>query len=513
MASQCLVVLFLAAWVSHRGKGPVSNRARGIRSRCFSEKLIFRSRGVGMKAAMRKAGNTKTSRRRFRREIHGRDNTVQSPLNISSDSLREPERVLKGDPLKAEILSQALWLQYKHGFPHTPTGFSAVTQGFHPYPAGLQPKSANILLDLLPGDTLYDPFMGGGTTLVEGMRKGYECFGTDISPLAVFVSSYHTWYTNKTERENLQNVAEKVLANALQHPYPNGLNTLRDSIRNTTAPRRYLGALWFILSATLSRKPRSGWKEKEETLVERFQRSCEEYITRLSSLAEAAIDSGKSAEVLRSDARHPSVFPSPDYQFDAILTSPPYPAVYDYLSVAREMRAKIGGGALMSEDNDARSGDGIRAVWPLEWREGELGARKTYRKTASEEGYEAQWITDQEAWMLASVKKRLKVGGRCVVIIGDSDARWIDTLISTTEAAQVVGLSVEASASIHLNPDEKNPRRTEHAILLYHQSKEVPKADDEDVLAIRNAQKDRRNKRMEFDKRRRSLGFKSWISS
>ena len=42
-----------------------------------------------------------------------------------------------------------------------------VTHGFHTYPAGLNPDAARDLLALFPGDSLHDPFCGGGTVLVE----------------------------------------------------------------------------------------------------------------------------------------------------------------------------------------------------------------------------------------------------------------------------------------------------------------------------------------------------------
>jgi len=45
-----------------------------------------------------------------------------------------------------------------------------VTQGFHPYPGRLHPDLPKILLKQFPeGSTVFDPFMGGGTVLLEGL--------------------------------------------------------------------------------------------------------------------------------------------------------------------------------------------------------------------------------------------------------------------------------------------------------------------------------------------------------
>ena len=72
----------------------------------------------------------------------------------------------EGDPELSDILADALALQWRFGFPSTPAGFDKLTHGQHPYPAGMQPATAAILLRCLPGRVLLDPFMGGGTTVI-----------------------------------------------------------------------------------------------------------------------------------------------------------------------------------------------------------------------------------------------------------------------------------------------------------------------------------------------------------
>src|SRR5262249_53908416 len=41
---------------------------------------------------------------------------------------------------------------------------------------------------LASGQRLLDPFVGSGTTLVEGVRLGARCSGVDVSPLAVWLA-------------------------------------------------------------------------------------------------------------------------------------------------------------------------------------------------------------------------------------------------------------------------------------------------------------------------------------
>ncbi|MEH3103458.1 MAG: DNA methyltransferase [Sphingomonas phyllosphaerae] len=62
------------------------------------------------------------------------------------------------------------------------------------YPAKFHPPIARKLIDLVssPGETVLDPFCGSGTLLVEAVAAGRSAIGTDVDPLAVFVSRAKT---------------------------------------------------------------------------------------------------------------------------------------------------------------------------------------------------------------------------------------------------------------------------------------------------------------------------------
>ena len=57
---------------------------------------------------------------------------------------------------------------------------------YHDYPATMIPKLPDLFLNVISKFTevksLYDPFMGSGTTLVEGIRHGINSTGIDLSP-------------------------------------------------------------------------------------------------------------------------------------------------------------------------------------------------------------------------------------------------------------------------------------------------------------------------------------------
>ena len=56
---------------------------------------------------------------------------------------------------------------------------TGLTHNFYRYPARFSPEFArSVLVEFTePGDHIYDPFMGGGTTLVEAAALGKKCLG------------------------------------------------------------------------------------------------------------------------------------------------------------------------------------------------------------------------------------------------------------------------------------------------------------------------------------------------
>ena len=65
-----------------------------------------------------------------------------------------------------------------------------LTHDFYRYPARFPPQFTRAVIKAFtaPGDLVLDPFMGGGTTIVEAKALGRHAIGTDISKLATFVS-------------------------------------------------------------------------------------------------------------------------------------------------------------------------------------------------------------------------------------------------------------------------------------------------------------------------------------
>lgn len=89
---------------------------------------------------------------------------------------------------------------------------SGLTHNFYKYPARFSPKFVRAVIEHFsePGDLVLDPFMGGGTTIVEALALGRNAIGTDISSLAVFVAEVKTTLLDDTELDAIDRWALSV---------------------------------------------------------------------------------------------------------------------------------------------------------------------------------------------------------------------------------------------------------------------------------------------------------------
>lgn len=81
-----------------------------------------------------------------------------------------------------------------------------LTHQHYKYPARFSPAfvAATIEAFSAPGDLVLDPYMGGGTTIVEALAAGRRAVGCDLNSLAVFVSEAKTIVVTDDEAEALR---------------------------------------------------------------------------------------------------------------------------------------------------------------------------------------------------------------------------------------------------------------------------------------------------------------------
>ena len=102
-----------------------------------------------------------------------------------------------------------------------------LTHGLYKYPARFSPIFVRQTIETFTkqGDVVLDPFVGGGTTLVEARLAGRHAYGADISSLAVFLSktkmvplfeadfaTVNRWFRSAVKRMNIHRASKRMLA-------------------------------------------------------------------------------------------------------------------------------------------------------------------------------------------------------------------------------------------------------------------------------------------------------------
>ncbi|MGB9123537.1 MAG: DNA methyltransferase, partial [Candidatus Angelobacter sp.] len=79
---------------------------------------------------------------------------------------------------------------------------SGHTHDYYRYPARFSPEFVRSVITSFShrGDTVIDPFMGGGTTAVEALAAGRNFIGSDLNPLATFITKVKTTPLTRRDR-------------------------------------------------------------------------------------------------------------------------------------------------------------------------------------------------------------------------------------------------------------------------------------------------------------------------
>lgn len=118
-------------------------------------------------------------------------------MSRTRSNARAVERIMPSSAALADLRGAALSKTYVSlGSRRTKTPHE-----FYRYPARFPPAFARaaILAFTRPGDLVLDPFVGGGTTLVEAMATGRAGIGSDLNQLATFITSVKTTALNEVE--------------------------------------------------------------------------------------------------------------------------------------------------------------------------------------------------------------------------------------------------------------------------------------------------------------------------
>ena len=382
-----------------------------------------------------------------------------------------------GDATGADALRAALDVDA------TETAQLADVHGFHSYPARMHPETASRLIAALsaPGDTVLDPFCGSGTVLVEARRAGRRGLGYDVNPLSRELCWLKTLAPDDAWLAGLTQEAARVAAHADERRKRKAgatqrygdvdrqqfaahvlleLDGLRDGIQNSQ-DAELRRALFLIFSALLTKVSKRGGDSNAHTTEKRvapgfpsrfFVKKADELCRQLSEYRQSLPERAPPAACTLGDARK---LPGLAQRSVAlVVTSPPYPGVYDYLQHHDDRLRWLG-------------------LSTREFEELEIGSR---RELAGESFGPAlaRWERDLGA-TLAALARGLSGTGRIVLLIADSTlagkplfAERVVAKAAPTAGLQLLSRASQARPHFHGGSRDAfadKPRR-EHLLLL-----------------------------------------------
>lgn len=329
--------------------------------------------------------------------------------------------------------------------------------GFHAYPARLHPITAQRLVAGLtrPGDCVLDPFCGSATVLVEAQLQGRRAIGLDANPLAIMLASFKLRRSRSDERDRLLMDSKRVAEAAEMRRqsragpsrrYPASeacqfdphvlleLDGLHLGISKLIDPFCKTG-LFLVLSAIVNKVSRrtsdtvSGLSQRRLAsgfVIDFFRRKAQELTRCQAEFSERLpANSAHDIDIRLGDAQQ---LPFPNESANAIISSPPYAGVYDYVEHHRLRMRWLG-------------------LSPNHLEQHEIGARRHAR--AGDAKSFRRIYNSQLRRCLSEMRRVLTPNGTIALVVADSvlggKAWYADEEVDAL--ARAIGLNMAAGAS------------------------------------------------------------------
>ena len=297
----------------------------------------------------------------------------------------------------------------------------------HWHPCRFPSQIPAVSISRLTGSTerVLDPFMGSGTTLIEAQRLGRSSVGVDINPVACMMVRSKTLpiaaeaLSQFADRARLRLIAEWDRIPLGELPYqvqsekwytPSTIRDLRKIWHLINLDEYKSELLYGVFSAILlpSCRETRHWgyicdntnpkTQKEVDVRDLFLNTLSKYIKAYAERDRSLSGKIASAEIIQGDSAS-ALSNLPDNYCSAMVTSPPYYGVADYVKAQR-----------------------LSMEWfslPIEpFRRGEIGARsKRHRRNSAESYLEELALVFEQAYRV------LKSGAVGIVVFGQSPSR------------------------------------------------------------------------------------------
>ena len=371
-----------------------------------------------------------------------------------------------------------------------------LTHGIHPYPAKFIPQIPANLIERLsePGDTVYDPFVGSGTTMVEAALAGRGALGTDVNPMSVLLSRVKSTPLSEEQlgevdavlsdirgeinalygQRSITNYGEANEVGDYEEYIPDykkldfwfedfiidELAVIKKNIHSVDDRelRDFLRiAMSAIIISVSNQDSETRYTSRDKGLSEQDAfRKFNNKATKMTRVVEeysSLVNNVEKPEVQVADARELNFLEAENKEIDLVVTSPPYPNALSYHLYHRN-----------------------RLVWLdfdyEELKPKEIGSHRKYSK--KEGGATAETFLGEMVDCLSKITNALSSGGYCAFVIGDSviDGEVVENNEIIKDAGREVGLDLftEINRTIDAQSKNVNPEigsiKEEHIVVL-----------------------------------------------
>ncbi len=229
------------------------------------------------------------------------------------------------------------------------------THNFYRYPARFSPRFAATAIECFsqPHDLVLDPYMGGGTSLVESIVSGRNVIGNDLNSLATFVAKVKITRLSSQEAISIKKWAATKVPEFGYHDASDDLESFvdLDKTRNMSLVRaRFIKKIVAAALFSILDLPTDGAREFAKCVVLRVGQwaldgrerhtplsdfrskltvTTEEMLESIRRFGERAKRNGNDATILNMNAAQLDQAPVfQNRKASLVVTSPPYPGVH-----------------------------------------------------------------------------------------------------------------------------------------------------------------------------------------
>jgi DNA modification methylase len=231
------------------------------------------------------------------------------------------------------------------------------THNFYRYPARFSPRFAAAAIECFsrPSELILDPYMGGGTTVVEALASGRDVVGNDLNSLAAFITRVKTTILAKPEAAAVKEWAAREVPLFNYHQDSDELSPFIDpaKTKNLSLVRgRFIKKAIAAALASIDNLPTETARDFAKCILLRVTQwaldgrerhtPLADFRKRLAAIAEEMLESTRKfgerverreghATILNMDAAlldQAPVFTIGRQKASLVVTSPPYPGVH-----------------------------------------------------------------------------------------------------------------------------------------------------------------------------------------